>query len=42
MSYGLYKGSGKPSALLMAAFDKKEKEKKKRNEKRRFDHDDTW
>ena len=29
MSYGLYKGSGKPSGAIFA-FDKKEKEKKKR------------
>ena len=32
MSYGLYKGSGKPSGA-MAAFDKKEKEKKKEMKK---------
>ena len=32
MSYGLYKGSGKPSGQ-MAAFDKKEKEKKKEMKK---------
>ena len=32
MSYGLYKGSGKPSGA-MAGFDKKEKEKKKETKK---------
>ena len=40
MSYGLYKGSGKPSGA-MAGFDKKEKEKKERNEERIINHDDT-